>query len=273
MVSRSPGQLIGESSLEAISKHHPDFGICGYIFASSYVGEADRVLDIGCGIGSGSAILLNASAGKVTGVDINPKAIEYARDNYHQEELDFLCLSAADLPFPESSFDLVVTPEMIEHLPESQHRRFLAECRRVLRNGGKIICSTPNKRAYSITRLKRSLNRSHLKEYYIDEFHDLLNEYFGDVILYGQTFRSSTGIIKHKLIMLVQFMVGGVLSLFPKADELKLSVYATITRSRLRFHPLFKKTRAYPQGSDISSLADELSRQPLGVIAVARVVK
>jgi SAM-dependent methyltransferase len=273
LVSRSPGQLIDESSLEEISKSHPDFGISGYVFASSYVGKADRVLDIGCGIGSGSAILLNAGAGKVTGVDINPKAIEYARDHYHREGLDFLCLSAADLPFLDGFFDLVVAMEIIEHLPESQHIRFLKECSRVLKNGGKIVCSTPNRRAYSIPSLKRSLNRSHLKEYDIDEFHDLLDDYFGDVTLYGQTFYSSTGIINHKLIMLAQFMVGGVLSLFPKADKLKLSVYAAITRIRLRFQTPLKKTQTYQQEADILPLADKLSRQPLDVIAVARIVK
>jgi len=266
-------ELIEKNNLVAALKSSPDFGFSGYAFASTFVDNTDHVLDIGCANGHGSLMLLNAGAKTVTGGDINPKAIQYAKTHYRRKGLEFLCLDAANLSFADDCFDVVVASQIIEHLPEAEQRKFLSGCRGVLRNGGRIICSTPNKQVYSISKIKRSLNRSHMKEYCIPEFYDLLSEYFVDVTLYGQSFMNPVEIIEHKSIMVAQFVVGGILSLFPKADEVKLFVYAAITRSRLRFRAMFRKDRAYRQESDISLLSNNSSRQPLDVIAVARAVK
>lgn len=268
--------LFDESSLREVLKSDPEFSFSRYLFASKFVEGKSCVLDVGCNNGHGSLILLNAGAGTVTGGDINSKAIEYAKNHYNHEGLDFLCLDAANLPFPDDCFDVVVALEVIEHLPELEQRKCLSECRRVPRSSRVIICSTPNKEVYSITRIKRSLNRSHMKEYYIQEFYDLLSEYFVDVTLYGQSFMNSIEIIRHKLVMLAQFVGGGFLSLFPKADEIKHVIYRVITYNWLRCQALFKKDKAYPnigQKFNILPLSDQLSKPPFDVIAVARVAK
>jgi len=51
------------------------------------------------------------------------------------------------LPFPDEYFDVVVSLETIEHL--KKYKRFLAECRRVLKKDDLFICSTPNKQIFS----------------------------------------------------------------------------------------------------------------------------
>jgi len=110
-----------------------------YAYARRYA-EGRRVLDAGCGTGYGSAELAQ-SALVVTGIDVAPQAIEFARATYPIPSLRFLVSSCAVMPFPENAFDLVVAFEVIEHLPD--HRAFLQECARVLTRHGLFIVSSP----------------------------------------------------------------------------------------------------------------------------------
>ncbi len=88
-----------------------------------------RLLDVGCGHRPYEKTLF-AGATEYIGAD-------YLTD---RSQPDVIC-SALDLPFPENSFDTVVSTEVLEHVPEP--RRALAEMRRVLKPGGFLILSTP----------------------------------------------------------------------------------------------------------------------------------
>lgn len=77
---------------------------------------------------------------------------------------------APKLPFADSSFDCVISFQVIEHIKDDVE--FVAEIYRVLRPGGKAIISTPN-RAMSITR-----NPWHVREYLPEEFTALLSTRF-----------------------------------------------------------------------------------------------
>jgi SAM-dependent methyltransferase len=235
-----------------------------YTFASTFVDGKGYVLDVGCSDGYGSSILSNAGARKVTGGDIEPKAIEYAKNHYDHEGLDFICLDATVLPFPSDSVDVIVALEIIEHLPEEEQRRFLPECRRVLKDGGLIICSTPNKQVYTPTNIDRllNLNPSHIKEFYIAEFHDLLNEYFADVTLFGQWFMNSNETIAHKTFLTACLILEKFVSLLSKETRIGSFIYRVII-SVVISDKQFK----------VSPLADNPSRQPLDIIAAARAVK
>lgn len=59
-----------------------------YWFASRFV-RGRRVLDLGCGTGYGAADLLHAGASEVVGVDLDSKAIRYARRHYQSPQLSF----------------------------------------------------------------------------------------------------------------------------------------------------------------------------------------
>ncbi|BCQ24034.1 glycosyltransferase [Caballeronia sp. NK8] len=142
-----------------------------------------RVLDIACGEGYGSFALAHA-ASSVIGVDISEDAIHHATKAYSQNglPLEFKIGSAAEIPLPDASVDLVVSFETIEH--HDQHEEMIAEIRRVLKPGGCVIISSPNKYEYSD--VTGYANPFHVKELYLEEFEALLRVKFPNVEIYGQ---------------------------------------------------------------------------------------
>jgi ubiquinone/menaquinone biosynthesis C-methylase UbiE len=153
--------------------------IARYAYARRYA-EGRRALDAGCGTGYGSAELAQ-SAITVTGLDVAPEAIEFARSTYPIPGLRFVVSSCAAMPFPENAFDLVVAFEVIEHLPD--HRNFLQECARVLTHHGLFIVSSPNKKYYGESRAKTGPNPYHVHEFEAREFVEELGGVFQNVRL------------------------------------------------------------------------------------------
>ncbi|WP_099022576.1 class I SAM-dependent methyltransferase [Mycolicibacterium palauense] len=98
------------------------------------------VLEAGFGEGYG-ADLLAERARSVIGVDYDESAVAHARARYPRVRAVHGNLTA--LPLPDASVDIVVNFQVIEHLWDQPH--FVAECRRVLRPGGLLLMSTPNR--------------------------------------------------------------------------------------------------------------------------------
>jgi SAM-dependent methyltransferase len=153
-----------------------------YRFAAAYAAGKD-VLDIACGVGYGSRYLLDHGAASVTGGDISPDAIEYAKRRYATSRTSFTVMSADDIPLSSSSMDCAVSMETIEHVPDAE--RFLAELRRVLRPGGTLLISTPNRATYGSGRDVPD-NRFHTHEYNLEEFRALLGAHFEQVTVFAQ---------------------------------------------------------------------------------------
>ena len=146
-----------------------------YAFAARFA-QGQRVLDLGCGTGYGTADLARAASSAV-GVDLAPEAIAYA--DRHYPGARFLQGSATAVPFPPAAFDLVTAFEVIEHLGD--WRSLLSEARRVLAPAGMLIVSTPNKRYYAEARAESGPNPFHEHEFEFGEFRAALNEFFPHV--------------------------------------------------------------------------------------------
>ncbi len=134
-----------------------------------------RVLDAACGTGYGSALLADYAL-SVDGIDIDPATIAYAATHYSAGgKCRYQVASVDRLPFQDSSFDVVVSFETIEHVNQQTQVRFLAEIRRILKPTGILVLSTPNKLNYS----DRTGNKNpyHLHELYEEDFLSLLNEF------------------------------------------------------------------------------------------------
>ena len=123
-----------------------DAHLARYILAREYLPKDGLVIDAACGLGYGSAILGQSNAAvKVVGIDTGDFAIPYAEANFcrYLPNLSFRKGDVCDLSaFTDASVELVVSFETVEHLREPA--LFLKEVRRVLKPGGRFICSVPN---------------------------------------------------------------------------------------------------------------------------------
>jgi len=135
--------------------------------------DGKDVLDIASGEGYGSA-LLSRTARSVTGVEIDRVAVEHANHKYGGEKLRFLCGSCTAIPVRDSSVDLVVSFETIEHI-EGQEK-FMEEIVRILRPDGIALISSPDRAEYG--RLRAEPNPFHVRELSHEEFEKLLARYF-----------------------------------------------------------------------------------------------
>ncbi|MBV9844418.1 MAG: class I SAM-dependent methyltransferase [Kutzneria sp.] len=102
------------------------------------------VLDAGCGEGYG-ADLLARTARRVLAVDYDELTAAHVARTYPQVEV--IRSNLAMLPITGAAVDVVVSMQVIEHLWDQ--KAFLAECRRVLRPGGQLLITTPNRLTFS----------------------------------------------------------------------------------------------------------------------------
>ncbi len=96
------------------------------------------LLDLGCGCGD---LLTELAPGHGLGVDANPTAIDLANQRHPQHS--FHCGDATVLDVPEASVDGMVSMHLIEHLVDPDEA--LAAWRRLLKDGGRIVLTTPNR--------------------------------------------------------------------------------------------------------------------------------
>lgn len=101
-----------------------------------------RVLDLACGTGIAArlAAMQVGGGGAVTGADIDEGMLDVARRVPWPEgaaAADWQRADAQSLPFPEAAFDAVLCFEGLQFIPD--RAKALAECRRVLRPGGRMI--------------------------------------------------------------------------------------------------------------------------------------
>ena len=153
-----------------------------YAFVLSYV-SSKVVLDVACGTGYGTE-LISKTADLVVGVDVSRDALTYAMNHYGKtRNTGFVLADARYLPFQGSAFDTVVSFETIEHLIHPEV--FLQEIHSILKLGGKLIVSTPN-RKITISIKGKPANPFHLNEFYADEFSLLLGIFSPKIQFYGQ---------------------------------------------------------------------------------------
>ena len=106
--------------------------------------EGERVLYVGCGGGILADNFARAGA-LVTGVDLSHASLVSAKRHSRDSslEIDFVNAKGETIPFCGSSFDIVVTSDFLEHVPD--FAGVIAECARVLKPGGLFMYETINR--------------------------------------------------------------------------------------------------------------------------------
>ena len=161
-----------------------------YLMACELASGKD-VLDIASGEGYGSARLAQ-SALHVYGVDISTESVKHARSRYPLDNVSFLVGSCDRIPLPDQSVDLVVSFETIEH--HDKHEEMMLEIKRVLRPGGSLLISSPDKQTYTIDTNYR--NSYHIKELFASEFKELISRHFKQSKHFGQKITYGSAILE-----------------------------------------------------------------------------
>jgi SAM-dependent methyltransferase len=132
---------------------------------------ADRdVLEAGCGEGYGADLIADV-ARSVVGLDYDEATVAHVRARYPR--VDVRHGNLADLPLPDAAVDVVVNFQVIEHLWDQP--QFVRECLRVLRPGGVLMMSTPNRITFSPGR-DTPVNPFHTRELDAGELTELLTD-------------------------------------------------------------------------------------------------
>lgn len=108
--------------------------------------EGKTILEIACGRG-GFSRLLGSRGATVCGADFSESAIAIAKERLLRHPLPadhvaYVQADAQDMPFEENSFDIVISCETIEHVPDP--RAAVREMHRVCKPGGRLFLTTPN---------------------------------------------------------------------------------------------------------------------------------
>lgn len=143
--------------------------LLAYIEAAKLV--SGRVLEIGTGSGYGIEVISPVVDEFVTIDKFDTSAKEKIKGH---DNVSFIQMNVPPLTgLPDNSFDFVISFQVIEHIKKDHD--FVKEIHRVLKPGGKMIITTPNK-SMSITR-----NPWHIREYEIDELKSMFEKYYTSV--------------------------------------------------------------------------------------------
>lgn len=145
-------------ALDTIRKDH----LSRYLFAADRISN-QNILDIACGCGYGSS-LLHMACNAVVGVDCEPEAIDYAKENYPGPEYR-LCMAEE----VHGSWDAVVSFETLEHLPDPLSVLNANPAKR-------LIASVPNEEVWQFSSENFKTDKyPHLRHYTPAQFEELVN--------------------------------------------------------------------------------------------------
>lgn len=184
-----PLPLTGERTLPGVRGEEYWFARheAAYRWIASAYAEVLRdavVVEAGSGEGYGAAILRDAGARAVVALEYDEAAAGHAASAYPDVATTRANLAA--MPLADGSADAVVSLQVVEHLWDL--RGFLRDCARLLRPGGLLVVTTPNRPVFSpgLGRGEKPTNPFHVEELDDEQLHDLLVDAgFADVVVHG----------------------------------------------------------------------------------------
>lgn len=140
--------------------------------------QGKKVLDIACGEGYGSRLLLDWGASEVVGVDISESAIASARKHFAKPGVRYLCCDAQkiDHVISDEKFDLIISIETLEHL--EQPEEYLGALGRLRAKNACLLITCPNDWWYYPTESERNIY--HVRKYHYEEFIKLVTASLGE---------------------------------------------------------------------------------------------
>ncbi|MGH8866931.1 MAG: class I SAM-dependent methyltransferase [Actinomycetes bacterium] len=149
--------LTGERTLPGI--WHENYWFrrheAAYLAVAEYLTVADTgepavvpgsvLLEAGCGEGYGAALLRQRTGARVAAFDYDAASLDHVAATY--PDVQPVRANLVALPVGDAVADAVVSMQVVEHLWDQE--AFVTECARVLRPGGTLVMSTPNRVTFS----------------------------------------------------------------------------------------------------------------------------
>ena len=157
-----------------------------YLFAAP-LAQGKRVLDVACGPGYGSRLLIEKGAHEVVGADVSQEAVDYAQLHYAHERITYVCQDILALhPDENGTFDVIVCFETLEHVPQPEQT--VETLAKLLARDGVLVISVPNEGEGA------SNNPYHLTTFTQERFLQLLRDHFSVVQPYVQSYQLASSI-------------------------------------------------------------------------------
>lgn len=153
-----------------------------YEFANKHIPARSSILEIGCGSGYGTN-LLSKNAEKIIGLDVDKSTVERVSKRYNSKNCFFELYDGIRIPYADESFDVAVSFQVIEHIKNDKN--IIKEIWRILKPGGIMIMTTPNRVFRLIGEGQKPTNKFHIREYSPMEFEGLLKTNFLNVKVSG----------------------------------------------------------------------------------------
>jgi len=133
-----------------------------------------RLLDMGCGDGALAGVLHSRLTLPIVGVDTSEKGIALARQMFASRSFvgEFRLIDGYDTGFQDSSFNVVVCSDVIEHV-DNPHA-MLSEIFRILVPGGRLVITTPIRVSES------PIDTMHVQEWFVGDFVAVCRSVFGE---------------------------------------------------------------------------------------------
>jgi len=127
-----------------------------------------RILDTGCGTGMTAMGL--EGLGDVSGLDVEPKALEYCRNRGLKK---LVCAEGDRTPFKNDTFDLITSLSVIEHIDEDAG--FVREMNRICKDNGRVVFSTS---AFDFLWSKHDVANRHKRRYTKKYLREIITKHF-----------------------------------------------------------------------------------------------
>ena len=187
-------QYMNSTNVAARIRLHSEYSVnqegwFPWLYRMSDIQAGMNILEIGCGNGALWLENMNHIPPDVhiTLSDISDGMLRDARNSINDERFSFSCFNAEKIPFEDESFDVVYANHMLFYCENID--LVVKECRRVLKKGGKLICSTYSKRHMKeITELVQEFDKDIVlssdvlyERFGLDNGNNILNRYFDSV--------------------------------------------------------------------------------------------
>ena len=156
-------------------------------YFKKFLEKKDLVLDIGCGDGKLTA-LLAPHVKKVVGLDHQQFPLDMAQvllEGNGITNVEFVQCDAVALDFKENTFDKITCFDMIEHIPQKDAEVLVQNIIRILKPGGWLCLTTPNRKDLTNRIFGNQLIEKHYHEYTVEELQNLFAPFFTHLTFYG----------------------------------------------------------------------------------------